>query len=134
MSNEQAEAPPGPLFSKFRDVIQSGNAMSSDIAFYFVHWLTDLAGAEPFPLEGCEKFVLKFPPPILTSFLDSFPVVRKLDIKTETEVFEEYLSWRWKVCGCLNVCVDILACHESCRDRAEYAVRSMQRAAARSTP
>jgi len=48
-------------------------------------------------LEGCEKFVLKFPPPILSSFLNSFPVVRKLNEKTETEVCEEYLAWRWKV-------------------------------------
>jgi len=91
----QAEAPPGALFRKFRSVIQAGHAAADDIAFYFVHWLTDLAGAEPFPLEGCEKFVLKFPQPVLKSFLDSFPVVRQLDSMTETEVFEKYLVWRW---------------------------------------
>ena len=32
-----------------------------DVAFYFVHWFADLAGAEASPLTGCEKFVLKFP-------------------------------------------------------------------------
>ena len=36
---------------------KSGN----DVAFYFVHWFADLAGAEASPLTGCEKFVLKFP-------------------------------------------------------------------------
>jgi len=91
----QAEAPPGALFRKFRSVVQAGHAAAADIAFYFVHWLTDLAGAEPFPLEGCEKFVLKFPQPVLKSFLDSFPVVRQLDSMTETEIFEKYLVWRW---------------------------------------
>lgn len=92
----QAEAPPGALFRKFRGVIHAGHASALDVAFYFVHWLTDLAGAEPFPLEGCEKFVLKFPQPVLKSFLDSFPVVRQLDCKSETQVFEDYLVWRWQ--------------------------------------
>uniref|UniRef100_A0A7S1A7R1 Uncharacterized protein n=1 Tax=Noctiluca scintillans TaxID=2966 RepID=A0A7S1A7R1_NOCSC len=91
----QAEAPPSALFSKFRAVITSGTATSRDIAFYFVHWLTDLAGAEPFPLEGCEKFVLKFPQHVLQTFLDSIPQIRQLDTHTETEVFESYLCWRW---------------------------------------
>jgi len=91
----QAEAPPGPLFRKFRSVICSGGASSKDVAFYFSHWLTDLAGAEPFPQEGCEKFVLKFPSKVLTAFLNSFPFVEQLESKTETQVFEEYLNWRW---------------------------------------
>lgn len=38
-----------------------------DVALYFVHWLTDLAGAEPTPLAGCEKFSVKFPLPVLNS-------------------------------------------------------------------
>ena len=42
----QAEAPPGILFSQFKKLIDSGNVVSADIAFYFAHWLTDLAGAE----------------------------------------------------------------------------------------
>mmetsp|Transcript_16583 Transcript_16583/g.38828 ORF Transcript_16583/g.38828 Transcript_16583/m.38828 type:complete len:1285 (-) Transcript_16583:107-3961(-) len=91
----QGEAPPGALFRKFKTIIQSGHASTADISFYFVHWLTDLAGAEPFPQEGSEKFVLKFPQKVLVAFLDSFPIVQNLGTKTETEVLEEYLGWRW---------------------------------------
>ena len=57
----QAEAPPGALFGKFKAAIATDGVAASDVAFYFVHWLTDLAGAVPSPLEGSEKFVLKFP-------------------------------------------------------------------------
>jgi len=92
----QAEAPPGALFQKFKTVIESGHANDADIAFYFVHWLTDLAGAEPCPLEGCEKFVLKFPQKVLMSFLGSFSIVKQLSDKEETEVLEDYLVWRWQ--------------------------------------
>ena len=60
-SRSQAEAPPIALFGTFKEVIATGGAAHADIAFYFVHWLTDLAGAEPSPLAGSEKFVLKFP-------------------------------------------------------------------------
>eukprot|EP00913_Durusdinium_trenchii_P012877 g12092.t1 len=95
----QAEAPPGALFKAFRQVVLAGAASdrksASDIAFYFVHWFSDLAGAEAFPLQGCEKFVLKFPLHVLSSFIDSFAVVWNLGPKTETEVFEDYLVWRW---------------------------------------
>jgi len=95
----QAEAPPGALFKAFREVVLSGAAddekCASNIAFYFVHWFADLAGAEAFPLQGCEKFVLKFPLHVLSSFIDSFAVVWNLGPKTETEVFEDYLVWRW---------------------------------------
>jgi len=93
----QAEAPPGALFRKFKSIISTGSAKPEDIAFYFTHWLTDLAGAEPFPLEGCEKFVLKFPQKVLVTFLNSFPFVQHLSVRSETEVFEEYLLWRWKM-------------------------------------
>ena len=41
-----------------------------DVAFYFVHWFADLAGAEASPLTGCEKFVLKFP--LHLGFVGSF--------------------------------------------------------------
>jgi hypothetical protein len=92
----QAEAPPGALFQKFKSIISSGNFNEADVAFYFVHWLTDLAGAEPFPSEGCEKFVLKFPLKVLTSFMMSFGIVRQLSIHSETEVLEKYLIWRWQ--------------------------------------
>lgn len=92
----QAEAPPGHLFGAFRRVVISGKASTSDIAFYFVHWFADLAGAEPFPLEGCEKFVLKFPQKVLAQFVDSFSIVMTLSpIKSETKVFEDYILSRW---------------------------------------
>lgn len=92
----QGEAPPGALFSKFKEVISSGHADQSDIAFYFIHWLTDLAGAEPCPQEGCEKFVLKFPQKVLSSFLSSFTIVQELSHLEESKVFEDYLVWRWR--------------------------------------
>ena len=53
----QAEAPPGALFGKFKAAIATDGVAASDVAFYFVHWLTDLAGAEGAPLSGAEKFV-----------------------------------------------------------------------------
>jgi hypothetical protein len=92
----QAEAPPGALFGKFKSVIENGEARPEDIAFYFTHWLTDLAGAEPYPQEGCEKFVLKFPQKVLLSFVKSFPVVKQLSTKSETSVLDDYLVWRWQ--------------------------------------
>jgi len=92
----QAEAPPGALFGKFKSIIDSGEARPDDIAFYFTHWLTDLAGAEPCPQEGCEKFVLKFPQKVLLSFVKSFPVVQHLSTKSETSVLDDYLEWRWQ--------------------------------------
>ena len=45
MALGQAEAPPDALFSTFKKTITEGHAAPADIAFYFVHWLTDLAGA-----------------------------------------------------------------------------------------
>mmetsp|Transcript_20778 Transcript_20778/g.45749 ORF Transcript_20778/g.45749 Transcript_20778/m.45749 type:complete len:1304 (-) Transcript_20778:173-4084(-) len=91
----QAEAPPGALFSTFKKVVSSGQSTSEDICFYFVHWFADLAGSEPFPLEGCEKFVLKFPQRVLGQFVDSCSVVSRLSHHSETRVFEDYLIWRW---------------------------------------
>eukprot|EP00439_Symbiodinium_sp_Y106_P080680 s33_g19.t1 len=101
----QAEAPPGALFSSFREVVLSGEAKGSQDglvlihAFYFCHWFADLAGAEASPMQGCEKFVLKFPQHVLGNFLNSFPVVWQLGPKTETEVYEDYLLWRWSQLG-----------------------------------
>jgi len=94
----QGEAPPGALFSKFKEVITLGGASDSDISFHFAHWLTDLAGAEPFgdrPWPGSEKFALKFPPKVLRAFLDSFNYVGRLNKFSEVEVMEEYLHGRW---------------------------------------
>uniref|UniRef100_A0A7S0F9Y2 Uncharacterized protein n=1 Tax=Pyrodinium bahamense TaxID=73915 RepID=A0A7S0F9Y2_9DINO len=94
----QAEASPGAVFTQFRQCLirdHQSQLGSRDIALYFVHWLTDLAGAEPTPLGGSEKFVVKFPLTVLNSFLRSFEVVGMLANSTETEVMEEYLKIRW---------------------------------------
>lgn len=94
----QAEAPPGAIFTKFRQCLirdHMSKIGSRDVSLYFVHWLTDLAGAEPTPLGGCEKFVVKFPLPVLNSFLRSFEFVERIVDHTETEVMEEYLKVRW---------------------------------------
>merc|ERR1712117_803832 len=66
------------------------------LAFYFFHWLTDLAGAEGTPRAGAEKFVVKFPEPVLASFLWSIPYLEHLIGKTETQVTENYLMARWQ--------------------------------------
>lgn len=95
----QGEAPSGAVFTKFREALirdHRSQMKQRDIALYFVHWLTDLAGAEPTPLGGCEKFVLKFPLPVLNSFLRSFEYVQLISEKKECEVMEEYLQMRWQ--------------------------------------
>jgi len=94
----QAEAPPGATFSLFKAALirdHKSQLSRQDVALYFVHWLTDLAGAEPTPLGGGEKFVLKFPLEVLNSFLRSFEYAQRITDKTETEVMEEYLKVRW---------------------------------------
>merc|ERR1712113_1287199 len=94
----QAEAPPGATFTSLKQALirdHKDEISPEDMAFYFVHWLTDLAGAEPTPLAGCEKFVVKFPLAVLSSFLHSFEFVKQITQKTETEVMEEYLKARW---------------------------------------
>jgi len=93
----QGEAPPGALFQKFKRAIVQGGASQADICFYFAHWFTDLAGAEPFggkPWPGAEKFTVKFPWKVLAAFLDSFGFVKKLAMMSEVEVMEEYLVSR----------------------------------------
>eukprot|EP00928_Gymnodinium_smaydae_P036282 TRINITY_DN25380_c0_g1_i1.p1 TRINITY_DN25380_c0_g1~~TRINITY_DN25380_c0_g1_i1.p1 ORF type:complete len:1280 (+),score=181.68 TRINITY_DN25380_c0_g1_i1:105-3944(+) len=93
----QAEAPPGALFRNFKSVIQKGAAPSADVTMYFVHWFADLAGAEPCPLHGCNKFVLRFPHRVLSQFLDSFSIVQQLGTSSsETQVLEDYYAWRWR--------------------------------------
>jgi len=94
----QAEAPPGAVFTKFREALivdHKSTISQPDVALYFVHWLTDLAGAEPTPLGGCEKFVTKFPLPVLNSFLQSFEFIHAIAKRSETEVMENYLKTRW---------------------------------------
>jgi len=91
----QAEAPPGAMLSGFKAALRSG-ADAQDIGLYFLHWITDLAGAEATPLGGAEKFVLKFPHAVLASFLWSIPFLGKLQVSSETEVVEAYLQARWR--------------------------------------
>ena len=69
--------------------------MRAQIAFYFVHWLTDLAGADPTPLRGAEKFVVKFPRAVLGTLIESMPIVQRLVDRTPTALCEEYLHFAW---------------------------------------
>jgi len=92
----QAEAPPGAMLSTFKSCLSTG-AASDDIGLYFLHWLTDLAGAEGTPLGGAEKFVLRFPHAVLASFLWSMPFLGRLSSQSETAVVEDYLENRWKL-------------------------------------
>jgi hypothetical protein len=94
----QGEAPPAALFTKFKHTITHDHASNDDISFYFVHWLTDLAGAVPFgdqPWPGAEKFASKFPVRVLSSFLHSFAFVEHLANQDEVEVLEDYLLDRF---------------------------------------
>eukprot|EP00967_Tisochrysis_lutea_P121729 scaffold200806_cov31-Tisochrysis_lutea.AAC.1 len=91
----QAEAPPSATFAPFKACISSRAVEPRDVAFYFAHWLTDLAGAEPTPMRGSEKFTLKFPHRVLASFIGSFHIVEQLATCNETEVLESYLRQRW---------------------------------------
>ena len=95
----QAEAPPGAMLSTFKRVLTEGCAQPADVALYFLHWVTDLAGAEATPLGGAEKLVIKFPHNVLDSFLWSIPFLQKLASASETEVVEDYLVARWQRAG-----------------------------------
>jgi len=118
----QAEGPPGKVLRPFKTLLRSnGSVTQQDIAFYFVHWLTDLAGAVPTPLAGAEKFVSQFPHAVLASFLQSFPVIKKLATESEVKVFEDYLAFRWSTapcplpaldgfCGAEIICLQRLLC------------------------
>mmetsp|Transcript_69547 Transcript_69547/g.166772 ORF Transcript_69547/g.166772 Transcript_69547/m.166772 type:complete len:921 (-) Transcript_69547:58-2820(-) len=95
----QGEAPPGALFKEFKAAINQGRASESDVSFYFVHWITDLAGAEAYgerPWPGAEKFTLKLPPHVLMSFLNSFSFVEQLAESSEVQVMEDYLQHRFR--------------------------------------
>jgi len=98
----QAEAPPGAIFTRMRETLIRDHKLmigQRDIALYFVHWFTDLAGAEPTPLAGCEKFSHKFPVSVLNSFIKSFSFVGRIAAETETAVLERYLKMRWEEDG-----------------------------------
>lgn len=66
------------------------------LSFYFLHWITDLSGAEGSPLSGAEKLTCRFPRPVLASFLWSMPFLGRLAEQQETEVVESYLEARFK--------------------------------------
>jgi hypothetical protein len=92
----QAEAAPGPLLTSFKKALRTSSGIQvSDVSLYFVHWLTDLAGAEPTPLRGSEKFVLKFPHPVLHSFIASFSQLGHLVELPEVKVVENFLKSKW---------------------------------------
>mmetsp|Transcript_25174 Transcript_25174/g.57877 ORF Transcript_25174/g.57877 Transcript_25174/m.57877 type:complete len:889 (-) Transcript_25174:35-2701(-) len=96
----QGEAPPGMLFKTFKAAIQQGRASASDVSFYFVHWITDLAGAETYdpekPWPGAEKLTVKLPPHVFNAFLKSFSFVEQLAAATEVQVMEDYLRHRFQ--------------------------------------
>jgi len=93
----QAEGPPSAVLAKLKKAIgERGVDNDEDVAFYFAHWVTDLAGAEPTPFLGTEKFAVKFPPPVLQGLLSCFSIVKYLADGTETEIYERYLVTRWK--------------------------------------
>ena len=91
----QGEAPPGALFSQIKSLLDKGGLPARDVAFYFVHWVTDVAGAEPTPLQGVEKFVLKFPLPVFTSLVKSMGIVEKLAERSPIEVYSGFLHDSW---------------------------------------
>jgi len=90
----QAEGTPGAMLSPLKQVLRM--ASGADLAFYFVHWLSDIAGAEGTPLAGAEKFTRKFPHGVLRSFLWSMSYLQRLTEQSETEVVEGYLEARFK--------------------------------------
>ena len=94
----QGEAPPGALFSRFKaKLAQSGSASpAADVAFYFVHWLTDLAGAVPAPLRGAEQFASRLPLHVSCSIIGTVHVPMRLADTSETELMEDYLVGTWR--------------------------------------
>ena len=62
--NHNVRSSPPTSSRLLQALLDQGGASSADIAFYFTHWLTDLAGAVPAPLSGCQQFVARFPRPV----------------------------------------------------------------------
>jgi hypothetical protein len=91
----QAEAPPGMLLSKLKTLITHEGASTADVAFYFVHWITDISGAVPAPLRGAEQFTLLFPITVLSGLVNSLHVVQQLVEVSESELMEEHLKAMW---------------------------------------
>mmetsp|Transcript_15972 Transcript_15972/g.50151 ORF Transcript_15972/g.50151 Transcript_15972/m.50151 type:complete len:923 (-) Transcript_15972:47-2815(-) len=97
----QSEGPPAISLTAFKRVLQkrgwSGPIVTSqqDVSFYFVHWLTDVAGSVPTPLAGCERLVQHYPRELLRQAVSSFQVLRRLVDQDETTVYEDFLRMRW---------------------------------------
>ena len=56
-----------------------------------MHWLTDLAGAVPTPLRGCDKFSCGFPRPVFQRLIKSIPFVQRLAHSAPVDLFEAFL-------------------------------------------
>ena len=82
-----------------KKLLDAGGLEGSDIAFYFVHWITDLAGAVPTPMAGMEKFVLKFPVHVLVSFVSSMGLVQRLATTPPAKLFLDFLIQSWAAAG-----------------------------------
>jgi hypothetical protein len=95
----QGEAPPSALFKAFREVIAEEGVDESDVAFYFMYWLSQLSGQEPTPKQGAEKIVSRLPDSALSAFLKAFQHVCRLASRTETEVLQGYLQSQWLQIG-----------------------------------
>jgi len=91
----QAEAPPGALFSRLKALLDRDRVPADHIAFYFVHWTTDLAGAVGTPLKGAEKFLTRFPHAVFAKMLRSFSVVQRLAHTAPTRLLQEYYQTAW---------------------------------------
>lgn len=90
----QAELPPGLALTNFKAGLK--DAAEEDIGLYFLHWLTDVAGADATPIRGAERLVLRCPLKVLNAMLVSFPFLKTLGRGSETAVTEAYLEARWK--------------------------------------
>ena len=80
------------LFTAYATIKQD-SVQRSDVNFYFFHWLTDLAGAEPTPLRGSgSMFSVPHWPPLVHRF---FPC-RQARRPERDSHFEEFLVRTWE--------------------------------------
>eukprot|EP01065_Artemidia_motanka_P005733 TRINITY_DN1277_c2_g2_i2.p1 TRINITY_DN1277_c2_g2~~TRINITY_DN1277_c2_g2_i2.p1 ORF type:complete len:1126 (+),score=156.56 TRINITY_DN1277_c2_g2_i2:225-3602(+) len=93
----QGEAPPSVLFTKCKRMLKT--ISTADMNFYFAAWFVEFAAAEPSPLPwpGAVRVTKKFPLKLLSIFMESLKfVTERLALRTETQVAEEYLDFRWR--------------------------------------
>jgi len=91
----QAEAPAGALFATARRVLVEQGASNADLAFYFLHWITDIGGADPTPLRGAVKFALQFPHAVFQKFITAFGAVQQLAAVPPAALLQNYLLQSW---------------------------------------